>query len=129
MPGVLDTRVGYAGGATPDPTYRSMGDHSESIQVDFDPAVISYTDLLTEFWAGHRPTSPSRSKQYASAIFYHDEQQRQAAEESKRAMEERLGQALYTEIKPLDRFYMAEEYHQKYYAKHGMLGGACPTAR
>ncbi|MHB1323897.1 MAG: peptide-methionine (S)-S-oxide reductase MsrA [Coriobacteriia bacterium] len=125
---MLDTRVGYAGGTTPHPTYRSMGDHSESIQIDFDPAVISYEDLLAEFWASHRPTRPSRSRQYASLVLYADEEQRQTAEASKRAMESRFG-TMHTDILPLGRFHLAEEYHQKYYAKHGMLGAACPTAR
>ena len=124
---MVDTRVGYAGGTTQNPTYRSMGDHSESIQIDYDPDVISYERLLAEFWASHRPTRPSRSRQYASVIFYADEEQRLAAETSKRAMEERLGTTLHTDIVPLDRFYLAEEYHQHYYAKNGMLGAACPT--
>lgn len=104
-----------------------MGDHSESIQIEFDPDVISYEILLAEFWSQHRPTRPARSRQYASAIFYADEDQRQAAEASKRLMEERLGVTLYTDIVPLGEFYPAEEYHQKYYAKNGMLGSACPT--
>lgn len=121
------TRVGYTGGTTADPTYRSMGDHTESIQLDYDPDVISYEELLAEFWAQHSPTRPSRSRQYASAIFYADEEQRRAAEESKRRMESRLGVTLHTDIVPLERFYLAEEYHQHYYAKNGLLGAACPT--
>lgn len=103
-----------------------MGDHSESIQIDFDPSVVSYDDLLVEFWSQHSPTRPARSRQYASVIFYADQEQRQAAEASKQAMEKRFG-TMYTDIVPLQRFYLAEEYHQKYYAKHGMIGAACPT--
>lgn len=124
----MATCVGYTGGTTPNPTYRTMGDHTESIQIDYDPAVISYRELLAEFWASHRPTRPPRSRQYASIIFYADEDQYAIAQASKRAAEERLGTALYTDIVPLERFYPAEEYHQKYYAKNGMLGAACPTS-
>lgn len=104
-----------------------MGDHTESVQVDYDPALITYEELLAEFWDAHRPIRPSRSRQYASIIFYADEAQRIAAEASKRALEAGIG-TLYTEIVPLDRFYLAEEYHQHYYAKNGMLGRACSTA-
>ncbi len=105
-----------------------MGDHTETVQIDYDPSGISYADLLAEFWAGHRPTRPSTSRQYASIIFYATEAEREAAEESKRALEATAG-LLYTEIVPLTRFYLAEEYHQHYYAKNGMLGQACATAR
>lgn len=105
-----------------------MGDHTETVQVDYDPSVISYDDLLAEFWATHRPTRPSASRQYASMIFYSTEAEREAAEESKRVLEATAG-PLYTEIVPLTRFYLAEEYHQHYYAKNGMLGRACATSR
>lgn len=105
-----------------------MGDHTESLQVDFDPARITYEELLAEFWASHRPTRPAATRQYASIIFYADEAQREAAEESKRALEAGVGR-LHTDVVPLERFYLAEEYHQKYYAKHGMVDSACPTAR
>lgn len=105
-----------------------MGDHTETVQVDYDPAVISYEDLLAEFWAGHRPTSPSASRQYASVIFYADESQQRAAESSKRTLEASVG-TLYTDIVPLTLFYLAEEYHQHYYAKNGMLGAACAAGR
>lgn len=121
------TRVGYAGGTTPDPTYQTIGDHSESIQIDYDPDAISYDDLLAEFWAQHSPVRPAHSRQYASIIFYETEDQRRAAEDSKRAMEQLLGRTLYTEIKPFERFYLAEEYHQKYYERNGMLDAACST--
>jgi methionine-S-sulfoxide reductase len=104
-----------------------MGDHSESIQVDYDPEVISYRDLLAEFWAQHSPIRPSRSRQYASVIFYGNDEEKREAEESKQGMERAMGMQLHTDIQPLERFYLAEEYHQKYYAKNGMLGAACPT--
>ena len=113
MNGVVRTRVGYAGGTTPDPTYRSIGDHSESIQIDFDPEKLTYADLLDVFWSSHRPTSPAWSRQYASALLVHDDEQRRLAEESKARMESRFGQ-VFTDIAPLDRFSVAEDYHQKY---------------
>lgn len=122
------TRVGYAGGTTPDPTYRSMGDHTETVQIDYDPSVITYDELLTEFWASHRPTRPAASRQYASIIFHSTEAEREAAEASRAALERSVGR-LYTDIVPLERFYLAEEYHQHYYEKNGMLGRACATAR
>ena len=109
----MRTRAGYAGGTTPDPTYRSIGDHTETLQIDYDPALVSFGDLLTIFWASHRPTAPAHSRQYASRIFCHDDAQRAAAEASKRAMEERLGR-VFTEIETLERFHLAEDYHQKY---------------
>jgi len=117
---VVRTRVGYAGGTQADPTYYSLGDHSESIQIDYDPDVISYSDLLNVFWQSHSPLFPSYTRQYASLILYHDEEQRQLAEESKRREEERAGATLHTEIVPLDRFYPAEDYHQK----HDLRGNA-----
>lgn len=105
-----------------------MGDHSEAVQIDYDPEVISYDELLAEFWASHRPTRPAASRQYASAILYSTDAEREAAEESKAVLERGLG-TLYTDIVPLDRFYLAEEYHQHYYEKNGMLGRASATAR
>ncbi|MBN2404688.1 MAG: peptide-methionine (S)-S-oxide reductase [Coriobacteriia bacterium] len=110
---MVRTRVGYAGGSTTAPTYRSIGDHSETIQVDYDPERVSFSELLDVFWSSHRPTSPAWSRQYASAIFTHDPEQERFARESKERMESRLG-PLYTDIVSLDRFYVAEDYHQKY---------------
>lgn len=123
MPGVIATRVGYAGGTTHDPTYRSIGDHSETVQVDFDPGVISYADLLTMFWQDHAPDSRAPSRQYASVVFTADEAQAAEAERSKAAIEARLGR-VFTEILPLDRFYLAEDYHQKYRLRHSPLDAA-----
>lgn len=122
---MLDTRVGYAGGTTPDPTYRNMGDHTETVQVDYDPGAVSYEQLLAEFWSAHAPLRPSASHQYASVVFYSTEAERAVAEESKRHAEASAGTRLYTDIVPLGRFYLAEEYHQHYYAKKGMSGAAC----
>ena len=111
---MVRTRVGYAGGDKENPTYHSLGNHAETIQIDYDPARISYNELLDLFWASHSPTSRPWSSQYASIIFYHDEEQKRLAEESLAREEERRGKAIYTEIVPLDRFYLAEGYHQKY---------------
>jgi peptide-methionine (S)-S-oxide reductase len=109
------TRVGYAGGSSADPTYRNVGDHAETVQVDYDPAVISYQELLRVFWTAHSPTSRPWSSQYASIIFYGDEEERRLAEQSRDAEEARLGAPIFTQVKPLERFYLAEAYHQKYW--------------
>ena len=112
---MVRTRVGYAGGSTENPTYYQLGDHSETVQIDYDPTRISYQDLLDVFWSSHSPRRPAGSRQYASIIFYHDEEQRRLAEESKRRYESQCGCRVYTEILPLEKFYLAEAYHQKYY--------------
>jgi peptide-methionine (S)-S-oxide reductase len=112
--GVYRTRVGYAGGTKKDPTYHDLGDHSETIEVDFDPTQITYEQLLAIFWASHMPDSPSWSRQYRSAVFYHDEAQRQMAEQVKAREEARSGRRIYTDIEPATKFTLAEDYHQKY---------------
>lgn len=114
---MVRTRVGYAGGSKPDPTYTSLGDHSETVQIEYDPDVISYADLLDVFWEAHSPTSAPWSRQYMSIILYHNDEQRRLAEESKRQREQESGRRLYTEIVPHSRFYLAEDYHQKYYLR------------
>ncbi len=111
---MLRTRVGYAGGSTPDPTYREIGDHTEVFQVDFDPKVISFGELLEVFWESHGPCAPVRSTQYKAVLFHHDEAQRALAEASAQARQEQLGRPITTELRALERFYLAEEYHQKY---------------
>ena len=83
MPGIVRTRVGYAGGTTVNPTYRNIGDHAETIQIDFDPTVMTYEELLATFWASHNPIRLKLRRQYMSAIFYHDASQRDAALASK----------------------------------------------
>ena len=111
---MLRTRVGYAGGASPDPTYRRIGDHTETLQVDFDPRVISYEDLLAEFFASHNACATPYSTQYMSAIFTDGaEQARMAEAAAARAASDR-GSVVRTRIEPLRRFYLAEDYHQKY---------------
>ncbi len=111
---MVRTRVGYAGGSRENPTYRSLGDHAETIQIDYDPALISYEELLAVFWASHSPVARPWSSQYASIIFYHNPEQKRLAEESRDREQERLGQPIFTEMAAYDRFYRAEDYHQKY---------------
>ncbi len=114
---MIRTRVGYTGGNKENPTYHTLGDHTESIEVDYDPSIISYADLLKVFWEAHDPGSRSWSRQYMSAIFYHDEEQKKLALESRKLEEERTRGKIYTEISPAPRFYRAEDYHQKYYLR------------
>jgi peptide-methionine (S)-S-oxide reductase len=88
--------------------------------MDYDPTKIGYRELLDIFWDSHFPTSPSYSRQYMSIIFYHDEEQRRLAEASKREMETKWGKPVYTEIVPYSKFYLAEDYHQKYRLRNKM---------
>ncbi|HET90190.1 MAG TPA: peptide-methionine (S)-S-oxide reductase [Chloroflexi bacterium] len=111
---MVRTRVGYAGGTTEHPTYYNLGDHTETIQVEYDPTRISYQELLDVFWAGHDPARPAWSRQYASIIFYHDEEQQRLARASKEQYATRGDRRVYTEIVPAATFYLAEDYHQKY---------------
>lgn len=114
MEGVIRTRVGYSGGRKKDPTYRSIGDHSETIEIDYDPARISYKDLLFVFWQSHDPTYKPWSRQYMSAIFYQNDAQRKLALETKAFEENQRNHKIHTEIAPYGKFYLAEDYHQKY---------------
>ena len=96
------------------PTYRTIGDHSEAIEIDYDPSRITYEDLLEVFWSAHDPTRRNWSRQYRSAIFTHNEEQRTIAVESKVRQAGRRGGKIRTAIEPLSRFYAAEDYHQKH---------------
>ena len=125
--GVKSVTSGYAGGTTPNPTYPQVcsGDtgHAEVIQVEFDPAQITYEQLLDIFWEAHDPTTPNRQgadagSQYRSAIFYHDAAQQAAAVKSKAAAAKKYREPVVTEIVPLTKFYPAEEYHQDYFRKN-----------
>jgi peptide-methionine (S)-S-oxide reductase len=147
LPGVYTTAVGYAGGYTPNPTYEEVctgrTGHTESVLVVFDPAKISYAEILRTFWESHDPTQGMRQgndvgTQYRSAIFYTSDEQRQIAEASKVAYADQLKAAGYpeitTEIAPAGPFYYAEDYHQQYLHKNPMgycgLGGtgvSCPV--
>ena len=136
VPGVYTTAAGYAGGHTPNPAYQEVCSggtgHTEVVLVVFDPAQISYAELLQRFWEGHDPTQGmrqgnDRGTQYRSAIYtYGDEQQAQALasrDDFQRALEQSGYGAITTEISPAPPFYYAEEYHQQYLAKNP--GGYC----
>jgi len=138
LPGVYSTAVGYAGGYTPNPTYEEVCSgrtgHAEVVRVIYDPKVISYEALLRVFWESHDPTQGMRQgndagTQYRSAIYVSSEEQREAAEESKRVYQTRLkaagNGAITTEILDAPVFYYAEDYHQQYLAKNP--GGYCPN--
>ena len=108
MGGVIRTRT------KEDPTYHQLGDHTETLQIDYDPARISYERLLEIFWASHDPEIQSRSSQYKPAVFYHNEEQKKMALKTKDRLATRIGKTIRTEILPLSQFYPAEGYHQKY---------------
>lgn len=114
---MIRTRVGYAGGRQENPDYGHIGDHTETVQVDYDPQRITYEKLLDVFWQSHKPTGRSWSRQYMNAVFFHDDRQRQAATDSKASVEKSIGQRVKTEVAPLRTFTMAEDYHQKYIIK------------
>jgi methionine-S-sulfoxide reductase len=129
--GVISTRAGYTGGTTADPTYEEVCSgktgHAEAVEVIFDPAVVSYDELLGLFWKIHDPTllnrhGPDIGSNYRSAIFYHSEGQRARAEQSRTSLQSSGafgGRAVVTEIVPAGRFYSAEDYHQQFYEKQG----------
>jgi peptide-methionine (S)-S-oxide reductase len=108
------TRVGYAGGSTTNPTYHGLGDHTESVQIDFDPTRVSYEKLLTVFWKSHNPGSRSSSRQYKAVVFFHNEEQKRLALESRDRLAAEIRGRIYTEVLPFSGFYLAEAYHQKY---------------
>ena len=129
--GVVDVAVGYAGGTVPKPNYRTVCSgktgHAEVVQVEYDPARVSFEQLLEVFWQIHDPTTlnrqgPDFGTQYRSIVFYSDENERKAAEESKRRLDEsgKLGRPVVTQIVPAAEFYRAEEYHQRYYERMGI---------
>jgi peptide-methionine (S)-S-oxide reductase len=131
--GVANTTVGYTGGSLPNPTYRDVctdrTGHAEAVEVEFDPARVSYEQLLDEFWSIHDPTTlnrqgPDVGTQYRSAIFYHDTEQKAAAEASKAKLQAsgRFKRPIVTEIAPAATFHRAEEYHQRYLEKRGQPG-------
>jgi len=113
--------VGYAGGKKANPTYRSIGDHAETIQIDYDPQQVSYDALLDVFWNSHSPTARSWSRQYASILFVHDAEQRAQAEASLKREEEKFARKIFTEIVDYSGFTLAEDYHQKYRLRNSSL--------
>jgi len=124
MVGVISTLVGYAGGEQLNPTYKSIKDHTEVIRVEFDPKVVTYADILTSFLDQHSPFDRAYSRQYRSAILYHNEEQRQIASDVLQQLSARRGgRKIYTDVEPATTFYRAEEYHQKYVEKQNSRGG------
>ena len=129
LDGVISTTVGYTGGHTKNPTYEEVESggtgHAEAIQITYDPKKISYAKLLDVFWHNIDPLTPNGQfcdlgTQYRSAIFYHNDEQKRLAEESKKALETsgRFQKPIVTEIVPASEFYPAEDYHQEYYRKN-----------
>jgi len=129
--GVKSTKVGYIGGQLPNPTYEEVctdkTGHAEAVEVEYDPDEISYEELLDVFWNNHNPTTlnrqgPDMGIQYRSAIFYHNDEQKEIAEKSKQTLDKsgQFENSIVTEIVPSPTFYKAEEYHQKYFKKHGL---------
>lgn len=114
---MIRTRVGYAGGDAKDPTYRQIADHTEVFQVDYDPDRVSFAKLLEVFWSSHNPCRAAWSTQYQAILFYHDEDQRRVAEASRNQIQAERGDEVRTAVRSLDRFYWAEDYHQKYYLR------------
>ncbi|HEY7016850.1 MAG TPA: peptide-methionine (S)-S-oxide reductase MsrA [Gaiellaceae bacterium] len=128
--GVTKTEVGYEGGSLENPTYRDVCSHTtghaEVVEVTYDPERVSYEDLLGVFWGKHNPTQLERQgldvgDQYRSVVFFHDEEQREAAERSKAELDAsgRYRKPIATVIEPAQTFYAAEDYHQQYLEKHG----------
>jgi peptide-methionine (S)-S-oxide reductase len=131
IPGVISTAVGYLGGTMENPSYYDVctgrTGHAEVVEVTYDPERVTYDDLLTVFWENHDPTTlnrqgPDIGTQYRSAIFYQDEDQKEAAIKSKdeRDRSGRYRRPIVTEITPATEFYMAEDYHQQYLEKRGL---------
>lgn len=116
--GVIATRVGYTGGTKKKGVhYRSLGDHTEACQVDFDPRIISYRDMLALFWKMHDPFKLKMSTQYRNCLWFHSEAQKKAAEESIADLNTISGRHVLTPLEPIGPFWRAEEYHQQYLAK------------
>ena len=127
--GVTDAPVGYTGGTQSEPTYRDVctgrTGHAEAVEVEFDPARVSYEQVLDAFWKMHDPTTlnrqgPDIGTQYRSAIFFHSPEQEAAARASKEKAQARFRRPITTEIAPASAFYRAEEYHQRYFEKQGL---------
>ncbi len=131
LPGVISTRVGYTGGNSANPTYKEVctdrTGHAEAVEVEYDPAKLSYDRLLEVFWENHDPTQlnrqgPDWGTQYRSAIFFHSPEHEAAAKASKEKLEKarRYSKPIVTKIVPAVTFYPAEDYHQQYLEKKGL---------
>jgi len=136
--GVTDATVGYTGGHTKSPTYKEVctdrTGHAEAVEIEFDPKLVSYRELLSVFFQSHDPTQlnrqgPDYGSQYRSAIFFHDAEQEAAARESKEALEKAgvFKRLIVTQIVPAADFYRAEEYHQRYFEKNGIRACHIPS--
>jgi peptide-methionine (S)-S-oxide reductase len=138
LEGVEATRVGYAGGQLDNPTYEDVCSHTtghaEVVEVTYDPERVSYEQLLDVFWHKHDPTQLNRQgwdvgDQYRSVVFFHDEEQREAAERSKESEQPRYRKPIVTQIEPAPTFYEAEDYHQQYLEKRGRSSCTATLAR
>lgn len=136
LPGVIKAESGYTGGHHPNSTYREvcsgLTGHAEAVRIEFNPEEVSYQELLHYFWEIHNPTTlnqqgPDIGTQYRSAIFYHSDDQKQIAEQSKSWAQQYFNRPIVTEIVPAAEFIRAEEYHQEYFAKNG--GHGCHIRR
>lgn len=132
LEGVIETAVGYTGGQTVDPTYEQVchgrTGHAEAVGVRFDPATVSYGQLLETFWHIHNPTTRNRQgwdvgSQYRSAIFFHDPEQQRLALATRAVQQDSLVKPIVTEIVPAAAFFRAEEYHQRYFERSGLACG------
>jgi len=129
--GVSSATSGYTGGAMPSPSYQDVctdrTGHAEAVQVEYDPEQVSYDELLKVFWENHNPTTlnrqgPDIGTQYRSAVFYHDAEQEKAAKEYMKKLQESMPEKkVVTEITPAKEFFKAEEYHQRYFEKQGLI--------
>ncbi len=119
VPGVIRTRVGFAGGTTESPEYRKMGDHTETLQVIFDPKKVSFEEIIRIFWGNHTSTNrvSYKERQYMSLLFYHSEKQKSIIEKVKKELENKRNEQIETEIEPFQGFTRAENRHQKHYLK------------
>lgn len=143
LKGIELVEPGYAGGTSPDPNYQNIGDHAEAVKIKFDPALVSYANLLTVFFATHDPTTPNTSlrfgitqqnvryqqgadigTQYRSIILYTTPAQKEAAETFIRGLNDssEIGEPVLTEVRPLEHFYAAEDYHRNFYARNSSSG-------
>ncbi|WP_232321264.1 peptide-methionine (S)-S-oxide reductase MsrA [Sporosarcina ureae] len=118
LQGVIRTRVGYTGGTTVAPTYKTIEDHTETVEIDYDPTSISYEEILLHFWRNHYPNRDQyKGQQYVSSLRFHNQQQKLIIDLVKSEMEKELGEPIETEITPVGHFTLAEDRHQKYYLK------------
>ncbi len=134
--GVSSATSGYTGGTMPNPSYQDVctdrTGHAEAVQVEYDPEQVSYDDLLKVFWENHNPTTlnqqgPDVGTQYRSAVFYHDAKQEKAAKESMKKLQDSMSEKkVVTEITPAKEFFKAEEYHQRYLEKQGLIQSLIP---